>query len=274
MHSGRTEIMTGTGKLDGKIAMVTGAARGMGAATARLFVQQGAKVIAADVLEREGEALAAELGPSCAFLKLDVSDEAGWNAAVKFALQRWGRIDVLVNNAGVLLFKDILETSRADFERLLSINLVGCFSGIKAVAPVMIEAGGGAIVNISSIDGMKAINGASAYVTSKWGMRGLTKAAAMDLGHRGIRVNSIHPGGIDTPMVNPTGRSRAEFDSIYVDIPMQRSGTADEVAKAALYLASDDSSYCCGTEIVVDGGAIVGRYYSGLPAAPDSLPSM
>lgn len=263
--------MTGTGRLDGKVALVTGAARGMGAAIARLFVREGAYVVAADVLEREGQALAAELGPSCAFFRLDVSDEAGWDAAVKFAAERWGRIDVLVNNAGVLLFKDILDTSRAEFERLMSVNLVGCFLGIKTAAPAMIAAGGGAIVNISSIDGMKAINGASAYVTSKWGMRGLTKAAAMDLGHRGVRVNSIHPGGIDTPMVNPSGRSRAEFDQIYTDIPMQRSGTAEEVAKAALYLASDESSYCCGAEIVVDGGAVIGRYYGALPGAPASL---
>ena len=127
--------MTGTGRLNGKVALVTGAARGMGAAIARLFVREGAYVVAADVLEQEGKALAAELGPSCAFFRLDVSDEAGWDEAVKFAVQKQGRIDVLVNNAGVLLFKDILHTSRAEFERLMSVNLLGCFLGVKAAAP-------------------------------------------------------------------------------------------------------------------------------------------
>lgn len=256
------------GKLAGKVAIITGGARGMGAATSRLFVAEGAKVAIADVLEEDGAALAAELGEAARFYKLDVTDEGDWARVVGAAEADLGPVSVLVNNAGILMFKSILETTKADFERVLRVNLVGEFLGIKAVAPGMIARGKGAIVNVSSVDGMKGANSLVAYASSKWGVRGLTKVAAMELGHKGIRVNSVHPGGVDTVMSNHSGAPRAEIDKSYGNVPMQRIGGPEEVAAASAFLASDDASYCHGTEIVVDGGMTVGTYYMGFPGSP------
>ena len=256
------------GKLAGKVAIITGGARGMGAATSRLFVAEGARIAIADVLEADGAALAAELGEAARFYKLDVTSEDDWARVVAAAETDLGPVDVLVNNAGILMFKSILETSKADYERVLGVNLVGEFLGIKAVAPAMIGRGKGSIVNISSVDGMKGANSLVAYASSKWGVRGLTKVAAMELGHRGVRVNSVHPGGVDTVMSNFNAAPRAEIDKSYGNVPMQRIGGPEEVAAASLFLASDDASYLCGAEIVVDGGMIVGQYYTGFPGAP------
>jgi len=256
------------GKLTGKVAIITGGARGMGAATSRLFVAEGAKVAIADVLEEDGAALAAELGEAARFYKLDVTCEDDWARVVAAAQADLGPVDALVNNAGILMFKSILETSKADYERVLGVNLVGEFLGIKAVAPGMIARGKGAIVNVSSVDGMKGANSLVAYASSKWGVRGLTKVAAMELGHKGIRVNSVHPGGVDTVMSNHTGAARAEVNKGYANVPMQRIGGPEEVAAATAFLASDESSYCHGTEIVVDGGMTVGTYYMGFPGSP------
>lgn len=256
------------GKLAGKVAIITGGARGMGAATSRLFVAEGAKVAIADVLEEDGAALAAELGEAACFYKLDVTSEEDWARVVAATEADLGPIDALVNNAGVLLFKSILETTKADYERVLGVNLVGEFLGIKAVAPGMIARGKGSIVNISSVDGMKGANSLVAYASSKWGVRGLTKVAAMELGHKGIRVNSVHPGGVDTVMSNHSGAPRIEIDKQYGNVPMQRIGGPEEVAAASAFLASDESSYCHGTEIVVDGGMTVGTYYMGFPGSP------
>lgn len=256
------------GKLTGKVAIITGGARGMGAATSRLFVAEGAKVAIADVLEEDGAALAAELGEAARFYKLDVTSEDDWARVVAAAQADLGPVDALVNNAGILMFKSILETSKADYERVLGVNLVGEFLGIKAVAPGMISRGKGAIVNVSSVDGMKGANSLVAYASSKWGVRGLTKVAAMELGHKGIRVNSVHPGGVDTVMSNHTGAARAEVNKGYANVPMQRIGGPEEVAAATAFLASDESSYCHGTEIVVDGGMTVGTYYMGFPGSP------
>ncbi|MDR3419369.1 MAG: glucose 1-dehydrogenase [Nevskia sp.] len=255
-------------RLQGKVAIVTGGARGMGAATSRLFAAEGARVVIADVLESEGAALAQEIGADAVFQRHDVSDEASWQVTVRRALDSFGGVDVLINNAGVLLFKTLLDTTKADFERVLGINLMGSFLGIKAVAPHMVERGRGSIVNVSSVDGMKAANGIGAYASSKWGLRGLTRAAAMEFGHKGVRVNSIHPGGIDTAMGNPYGESRAEVNKRYTMVPLQRVGEPAEVAKTSLFLASDDSSYLCGAEIAVDGGMLAGFYYTGFPGAP------
>ncbi len=256
------------GKLSGKVAIITGGARGMGAATSRLFVAEGAKVAIADVLEEDGAALAAELGDAARFYKLDVTNEDDWARVVAAAEADLGPIDALVNNAGILMFKSILETTKADYERVLGVNLVGEFLGIKAVAPGMIARGKGSIVNISSVDGMKGANSLVAYASSKWGVRGLTKVAAMELGHKGIRVNSVHPGGVDTVMSNHSGAPRTEIDKQYGNVPMQRIGGPEEVAAASAFLASDESSYCHGTEIVVDGGMTVGTYYMGFPGSP------
>ncbi len=256
------------GKLNGRIAIITGGARGMGAATVRLFAREGARVVIADVLDAEGQALAAELKGSGLFVHHDVTDESSWQRLIEETASAFGEIDVLVNNAGVLLFRTIADTSKADFERVTSINLTGTFLGTKLVGARMTARGRGSIVNISSADGMKGANGLGAYCASKWAIRGLTKVAAMEYGHKGVRVNSVHPGGIDTAMGNPYAQEKAEVNKRYTMVPLQRVGEPDEVARTSLFLASDDSSYLCGAEIAVDGGMLAGQYYVGFPGAP------
>lgn len=255
-------------KLQGKTAIITGGARGMGAATSRLFAAEGAQVAIADLLDAEGAALAAELGDAARFYHHDVTSEEDWAKLVAAVEADLGPVDILVNNAGILLFRTLFDTALADYQRVLNVNLVGEFLGIKAVGPGMVARGKGVIVNISSVDGMKGANGLGAYCSSKWGVRGLTRVAAMELGHKGVRVNSVHPGGVDTVMTNQEGRSRDQVDQAYGNVPLQRVGTPEEVAKASLFLASDDSSYLTGAEIVVDGGMVVGQYYMGFPGAP------
>jgi 3alpha(or 20beta)-hydroxysteroid dehydrogenase len=259
-------------RLAGKVALITGGARGMGAATVRLFASEGARIVIADVLDAEGAALAAEIGDSATFRHHDVADEESWRATVDYAIARFGALHVLINNAGILLMKGLLDIQKQEFERVLGVNLVGTFLGIKASAPKIIESGGGAIVNISSVDGMKGANATGAYTASKWGVRGLTKVAAMELGHRGVRVNSIHPGGVNTAMgVRPGPEGQALAKRIYAGVPLGRIGQPEEVARVSLFLASDDASYVCGAEIVVDGGMIAGQYYPTLPGAPEGL---
>jgi 3alpha(or 20beta)-hydroxysteroid dehydrogenase len=255
-------------RLANKIAIITGGARGMGAQTCRLFVEEGATVVIADLLETDGQTLARELGDAASFRRLDVSSEEDWQKLVNETIGRFGRIDVLVNNAAVLVFGAIEQLSKADFERALSINLTGTFLGIHTVAPFMRERRCGSIVNISSVDGLRGVNALAAYVSSKWGVRGLTKVAALELGPHGVRVNSVHPGGVDTQMSNPTGASREELAGQYRQVPLQRIGAPEEIARATLFLASDDASYCNGSELSVDGGAAAGSYYEGLPGSP------
>ncbi len=257
-------------RLQDKVAIITGGARGMGSATSRIFAAEGAKVIIADVLDQEGENLAQELNGSAIFCHHDVSDEKSWEAVTAETEAKFGKIDVLINNAGILLFKSIAETEKQEFERVLGVNLVGTFLGIKTVGPRMVARKKGSIVNISSVDGMKGTNGLAAYSSSKWGIRGLTRVAAMELGHQGVRVNSVHPGGVDTIMSNPTFAPREKIDKGYTHIPLQRIGEPEEVARATLFLASDEASYLCGAEIAVDGGMLVGQYYEGLPGAPSA----
>jgi Dehydrogenases with different specificities (related to short-chain alcohol dehydrogenases) len=260
--------MGAMGRLANKVAIITGGARGMGAATSRLFVAEGAKIAIADVLEADGVALASELGDAARFYLHDVTSERDWTELVRAVEADFGSIDILVNNAGILLFQTLLETSLADYERVLKVNLTGEFLGIKAVAPGMIARGGGAIVNISSVDGMKGANGLAAYSSSKWGVRGLTRVAALELGHRGIRVNSVHPGGVDTVMTNHDGSTREKVNQRFGNVPLQRVGAPEEVARATLFLASDDASYLAGAEIAVDGGMLAGQYYEDFPGAP------
>ena len=256
--------------LNGKVAIVTGGARGMGAATSRLFAQAGARVVIADLVDTEGEAVARELGEQATYRHHDVSDEDSWQALVAAALARWGQIDVLVNNAGVLLYKAVLDTSKAEFEKVLGVNLIGSFLGIRAVAPHMTERKQGAIVNVSSAAGMTGTNGLAAYGSSKWGLRGLTRVSAMELGPSGIRVNSVHPGSIDTVMGNPGGLSKSEINRNHGGVPLQRIGDADEVARLSLFLASDAASYLSGAEIAVDGGLLAGQYYQGTASAAEA----
>jgi 3alpha(or 20beta)-hydroxysteroid dehydrogenase len=245
-----------TGRLDGKVTIVSGAARGQGEAEARRFVAEGAKVLVTDVLDDEGAAVAADLGPAAAYRHLDVTSEADWIAAVTDAEERFGPVTVLVNNAGMLDAAPIHKQDVERFRRVLDVNLVGTMLGMKAVARSMRRAGGGSIINVSSNGGIWGLPSFGAYVASKWAVRGLSKTAAMDLGPLGIRVNSLHPGGIDTLMSNPTGDSGAS--TFAKSLPIPRMGTVEEVAAVACFLASDEASYVTGAEWSVDGGATAG----------------
>jgi 3alpha(or 20beta)-hydroxysteroid dehydrogenase len=257
------------GRLNGRIAVVTGGARGQGEATVRLFASEGARVVIADMLEAEGQALASSLGDTALFVKLDVSDEDQWSALNAAVKDRWGDTpDILVNNAGVVHPASILDLTKADFERVLRINLIGGWLGIKALAPGMIAKGKGAIVNIVSSSGLWGMNGLAAYSSSKWALRGISKTAAMELGPKGVRVNAVFPGGINTVMGNVTNEEVSELAKYYVGQPIQRIGEPEEVARTSLFLASDDASYICGAEISVDGGMTVGVYTPFLPGAP------
>jgi 3alpha(or 20beta)-hydroxysteroid dehydrogenase len=242
------------GRLDGKVAVITGGSRGQGAAEARLFAEEGASVVIADVLVEPGEALAKSLGPKAAFVRHDVADEEAWAALVATAVDRFGGLHVLVNNAGIAHMAPITEHSLADYERVITVNQVGVFLGIRAVIPPMIDAGGGSIVNISSGAGLRATKYMIAYAASKYAVTGMTAAAALELARHRIRVNSIHPGVIDTPMLgaNPTVGS----DAIVKTTPMRRMGAPEEIAQVALFLASDASSYMTGAHVPVDGGLI------------------
>jgi 3alpha(or 20beta)-hydroxysteroid dehydrogenase len=247
-------------RLEGKIAIVTGAGRGQGAATARRFVEEGASVVLGDVLEQECRQLAAVLGPRAIHCKLDVSRSEDWANAVRVA-QTLGPLNVLVNNAGVHSMKRIEDLDEAEFQRIISINQIGTYLGMKAVVEPMTAAGGGSIVNLSSIDGIQAKSGMFAYVATKWAIRGMTKAAALELGKFGIRVNSVHPGGIYTDMGNPFNIDKKDLNRAYKHLPLRRVGESVEIANMNVFLASDDSSYSTGSEFVADGGWLAGDIY-------------
>jgi 3alpha(or 20beta)-hydroxysteroid dehydrogenase len=254
----------GRGRLAGKVAIISGAARGQGEAEARLFVEHGAKVVLVDLLDDEGEAVATSLGGSARYVHVDIRSESDWREAVR-AAQDFGPLNVLVNNAGITHFASILETRVEDYERVVSVNQTGTFLGMRSVIEPMKAAGGGSIINVSSIDGLQAKNGIIAYAASKWAIRGMTKVAAIELGHHAIRVNSIHPGGIDTVMGNPTGSD--QIDLFYSRHPIPRAGRPEEIAQLALFLASDESSYSTGSEFVADGGWNAGSFFKVLPTS-------
>ena len=244
------------GRLDGKIALITGAARGQGAAAARRFVAEGARVMIADVLAEEGKALAGELGDAACFQPLDVGDERAWAEAVTELERVFGGLDVLVNNAGILFFAPLADTSLADYERVIRTNQIGTFLGMRSAVPALKKAGGGSIINISSVEGLAGMPMLTAYAASKFAIRGMTKVAAMELGPEGIRVNSVHPGGIDTQMVSTAlGGIAVDPNAVGQFVTLGRVGQPDEVANLVLFLASDESSYCTGGEFVIDGGA-------------------
>ncbi len=240
------------GRFEGKTVLISGGARGQGAAEARLLVAEGAKVVIGDLLEAEGHALAAELGPACRFLPQDVTAEADWASAVAAAEALGGTLTGMVNNAGIYTPRPLMETDAALFEAHMRVNQLGCFLGMQAVVPAMERAGGGSIVNISSTAGLRGSPGALAYCATKWALRGMTKAAAVDLAPRGIRVNSVHPGPIDTEMVKVWSNEQRAMR--IGAIPMGRMGTAEEVARLVLFLLSDDAAYITGAEVTVDGG--------------------
>jgi 3alpha(or 20beta)-hydroxysteroid dehydrogenase len=239
-------------RLAGKIILISGGARGQGAAEARLFVAEGAKVVIGDVLEAQGERLASELGEAAVFVRQDVTQEDDWERAVNAAIGLGG-LHGLVNNAGIYQPKTLMETETALFERHMRVNQLGCFLGMKAVVPPMERSGGGSIVNISSVAGLRGSPGAIAYSATKWALRGMTKAAAIDLASRKIRVNSVHPGPIDTEMlsVQTPEQSQRRLEAV----PMKRRGTAEEVASLVLFLLSEESGYITGAEVAIDGGA-------------------
>lgn len=246
------------GRLDRKVALVSGGSRGMGEAEARLFVQEGAQVVIADILDDEGKKVADELGDAATYVHLDVTQEEEWASAVAEAVRRFGHLDVLINNAGIGSFAPIAATSLSDFRAVVDVNQVGVFLGMRAAIPAMLEGGGGSIVNISSVDGIVGVAGMGAYVASKFAVTGMTKVAALELGAAGIRVNSIHPGGVETPAVTSMGLGPKELAAMFSHVPLGRVAQPGEIARVAAFLASDEASYCTGAEFVVDGGWTAG----------------
>ncbi|NBE54343.1 SDR family NAD(P)-dependent oxidoreductase [Streptomyces boluensis] len=235
--------------LNGSTVIVTGAARGQGAAEARLCAEAGARVVVTDLLEEEGREVAASLGDQGLFVRHDVSDAESWAGVVAAAVDRFGRIDALVNNAALWRTAPVTEETYENFETLLRVNLLGPFLGVQAVVPAMREAGGGSIVNISSTAGLKGIPGHAAYGSTKFGLRGLTRSSALDLAPFRIRVNSVHPGAIDTPMI-----AEATAGRDWSHVPLGRTGRPDEIGELVLFLVSEASSYITGTEFAADGG--------------------
>lgn len=238
-------------KLAGKVAIITGAARGQGQAHARLFAAEGAKVVVTDV-SAGGAAFAAELGENAIFVQHDVSDEAAWDDAIAMTVEKFGRLDILVNNAGVYQRATMLETDNAFWDLHYRVNQLGVFLGMRAAAKEMMRTGGGSIVNISSGAGRSGLPGIFAYSTSKWAVRGMSRLAAAELAAVKIRVNSIYPGLIDTPMLE--GNTKEQMAFLENMIPLRRLGTSEEVAELVLFLASDAASYITGAEVTVDGG--------------------
>ncbi len=240
------------GRLNGKIILISGGARGQGAAEARRCVAEGARVVIGDLLDDAGNALAAELNGAAVYVHQDVTKEADWDAALQ-AAEAMGGLHGLINNAGIYQPKRLMDTDAELFERHMRVNQLGCFLGMKAVVPLMEKSGGGSIVNISSTAGLRGSPGAIAYSATKWALRGMTKAAAVDLAPRKIRVNSVHPGPIDTDMLKV--RTAEENEQRLQFVPMKRMGTADEIASLVVYLLSDESGYVTGAEVAIDGGS-------------------
>ena len=250
------------GRLEGRIALVTGGASGQGEAEATLFAAEGAQVIVADVNDDAGKAVAHAIGDAARFLHLDVSVYDQWVGVARDVDQRFGRLDILVNNAGIGVGPvRIDEIDLADHHRLFDINVHGVFYGIRTCLPLLKASGNASVINTSSIDGIAGVLGMSSYAATKFAVTGITKSTALELGAFGIRVNSIHPGVIATPMVKAAPQAtQRRLDVLMARQPIPRAGTAEEIAKLALFLASDDSSYCTGAEFVIDGGHLAGPY--------------
>jgi len=244
-------------RLEGKVALITGAARGQGAAEARMFAQEGAKVILADVTDQEGIAVAAEIaeaGGDALYVHLDVTNEDEWNSAVQSAVASFGKLDILVNNAGIWRWGHVLETSSDQWDEIMDVNAKGVFLGTKAAIPEIRKAGGGSIINISSTAGLVGSKTSAAYSASKGAVRIFTKSTAVQYAAEGIRANSIHPGPIDTDMGDQVWPDATSREASISRTALARIGTANDIAYGALYLASDESSFVTGSELVIDGG--------------------
>ena len=243
------------GRVDGKVALISGGARNIGGATARWLVEEGARVVIGDVLDEEGQALADELcstaGSEVAtYAHLDVTSDEDWRAAVALTVSTYGSLSVLFNNAGIFNGGQLQRYKRELWQQMLDVNLTGAFLGCRAAADAMIASGGGSIINTSSIEGLRGTPWAHGYVASKWGLTGLTKSVAMELAPHGIRCNSVHPGRISTPATD-------QMPPDLIPIPLGRAGTVGEVAGLVVFLASDESAFCTGSEFTVDGGTVM-----------------
>lgn len=249
----RSRYPPGMGRVDGKVALISGGARNIGGASARMLVAEGAKVVIGDLLDDEGKALADELcgesGDVARYVHLDVTSDEDWRAAVEHTVAEFGRLDVLFNNAGIFNGGQLQRYKRAQWQEMLDVNLTGAFLGMRASVDAMLASGGGSIINTSSIEGLRGTPWAHGYVASKWGLRGLTKSAAMELAPQGIRVNSLHPGRISTPATDA-------MPGDLIPIPLGRPGRVEEVASYVVFLASDESSFTTGAEFVMDGGTV------------------
>ena len=250
------------GRVDDKVVLISGGAQGMGAAHAKMLVAEGAKVVIGDILDEKGEALAAEIGDaypeSARYVHLDVTQADQWQAAVDLAVQTYGKLTTLVNNAGIVALGKIGQFDMDKFRNVIDVNLIGTFLGMQAVVEQMKAVGGGSIINVSSIEGLRGAPMVHPYVASKWAVRGLAKSAAIELGKFNIRINSVHPGFIRTPMTK-------HFPDDMVSAPLGRPGRPEEVATFVVFLASDESSFSTGSEYVVDGGLITDVPHRALP---------
>jgi 3alpha(or 20beta)-hydroxysteroid dehydrogenase len=239
------------GRVDDKVVLISGGARNIGGASARLLVAEGAKVVIGDLLDDEGAALAEELGDAARYVHLDVTQDEDWRSAVAFTVAEFGTLDVLFNNAGIFNGGQLQRYKQELWQQMLDVNLTGPFLGTRAAADAMIASGGGSIINTSSIEGLRGTPWAHGYVASKWAVRGLTKSVALELAPHGIRVNSIHPGMIRTPMTE-------KLPADLVPIPLGTPGQPIDIAHFVLFLASDESRFATGAEFVVDGGTVQG----------------
>jgi 3alpha(or 20beta)-hydroxysteroid dehydrogenase len=263
------------GRLAGKVAIISGAARGTGEATARLFAAEGARVVVADILTERGQSVAQELGDAALFVQLDVTSEVSWQRAIEQTTQHFGTLNVLVNNAGVLHMAALCDTAVADFERVVAVNQKGVFLGMKTAAPVLQAAGGGSIVNVASIDGMKGGNGLVAYGGSKWAVRGMTRVAALELGKHGIRVNAVCPESGSPEMIRPFLPEGIDPELAvgfrHNLLSYQRNRTTSDrirdITNAILFLASDESLSCTGTDLLLDSGILAGKIAKGAPGS-------
>jgi len=245
------------GRLDGKVAVVTGGSQGMGASHARKMAEEGATVVITDIIEEAGKKVAEEIGGNAFFMKLNVAKEDEWKSTASEIVRRFGKIDILVNNAGIGIFKRIDEITSNEFEKTMMINAFSVFYSLKAVVPFMKEKGG-SIINISSIDGVIGEIGSIGYGASKFAVTGMTKCAALELAQYGIRVNSVHPGAVDTAMGAEGSEAAGLGENPYVSVPMKRAARPEEISNLVVFLASEESSYITGSEVIIDGGKICG----------------